>query len=89
MDEGVAPATQGPVSDYVVPLRSSNDGDSLNSLERLLPNDEESGPGQTKTKQLVNCTKYTVISIFNVLTLSPLGKFKNWVIMQVCKTSMS
>ena len=30
VDEGPAPASQGPVSDHVAPQRASNDGDALN-----------------------------------------------------------
>ena len=77
VDEGLAPASKGPVSNYAVPQWSSNDGDGLNSSERPSPNEEESGPGQTTiTKQLVNCTKYTNISTFNALTLGPLGRIE-------------
>ena len=72
VDEGLAPVSQGPVSDHVVPSRSSNDGDILNSTERISPNREESVP--KPSKQLVTCNNYTNFSTFNALTLGPLGR---------------
>ena len=47
VDEGSAPAKQGPVSDNDVLHRTSNDGDVLNPIGRISLNTEETAPETT------------------------------------------
>ena len=75
VDEGLAPVSQGPVSDHVVPSRSSNDSDVLNSDERASLNREEAVSTIKKpNKRIISCKNYTTISTFNTRTLGKLGR---------------
>ena len=77
VDEGLAPVSQGPVSDHVAPSRSSNDSDVLNSVERASLNREEAVPTKTKPNQrIISCNNYTIFSTFNTRTLGPLGRLE-------------
>ena len=77
VDEGLAPVSQGPVSDHVAPSRSSNDSDVLNSDERASLNREEAVPTKTKPNQrIISCNNYTIFSTFNTRTLGPLGRLE-------------
>ena len=83
VDEGPAPALQGPVSDHVAPPRASNDGDAFNPDGypdgRVSPNREESAPNPTTPTKHLSCRNYTIFSTFNARTLGPLGRLKELV----------
>ena len=55
VDEGSAPASQGPVSDNDVPNRTSNDGDVLNPIGRISPNIDETAPETTPYNKYLSC----------------------------------
>ena len=83
VDEGPAPALQGPVSDHVAPPRASNDGDAFNPDGypdgRVSPNREESAPNPTTPTKHLSCRNYTIFSTFNARTLGPLGRLEELV----------
>ena len=76
MDEGSAPAKQGPVSDNDVLHRTSNDGDVLNPIGRISLNTEETAPETTLRKKHLSCKTNTIFSTFNARTLVPLGRLE-------------
>ena len=77
VDEGQAPALQGPVSDHVALQRASDDGDVLNPDGypdgRVSPNREESAPKPKIPTKHLSCRNRTIFSTFNARTLGPLG----------------
>ena len=73
LEEGLAPASSGPVSDHNAQTNALNDGTALNLSRRAIPDGEESGP-TPKTSKIVGCKRYTTVSSINVRTLVPLGR---------------
>ena len=73
LEEGLAPASSGPVSDHNAQTNALNDGTALNLSRRAISDGEESGP-TPKTSKIVGCKRYTTVSSINVRTLVPLGR---------------